>query len=115
MKNRICVVTGGNSGIGKAIVQALARQQAQVVMVSRDRERGETAVQGIHSTVPNAHIDLVVGDLGTIATTRQLAQELLDRYPNIHVLINNAGEAVMRSVSACPGAGGGLAGPSKSG
>ena len=91
MKNRVCVVTGGNAGIGKAIVQALAAQQAQVVLVSRDKERGETAVQDICQSLPNAHVELVVGDLGTIATTRQLAHTLLDRYPAIHVLINNAG------------------------
>lgn len=91
MKDRVCVVTGGNTGIGKAIVQALAEQQAQVVLVSRDKGRGEAAVQEIRQTIPDAQIDLVLGDLGTIATTCQLAQELLDRYPRIHVLINNAG------------------------
>lgn len=91
VKNRVCVVTGGNAGIGKAIVQALAGQQAQVVLVSRDRAKGETAVQDICQSVPNAHVELVVGDLGTIATTRQLAHTLLDQYPAIHVLVNNAG------------------------
>lgn len=91
MKNRVCVVTGGNAGIGKAIVQALAAKQAQVVLVSRDKARGETAVQDICQSRPNAQVELVVGDLGTIAATRQLAQTLWDRYPAIHVLINNAG------------------------
>jgi NAD(P)-dependent dehydrogenase (short-subunit alcohol dehydrogenase family) len=91
MKNRICMVTGGNAGIGKAIVQALAAQQAQVVLISRNRERGETAVQEICQTNLSAKIDLVIGDVGAISATRQLAQDLLDRYPQIHVLINNAG------------------------
>jgi len=91
MKNRVCVVTGGNTGIGKAIVLALAQQQMQVAMVSRNKERGQTAVQDLLVTAPDAAIDLVVGDVGTIASTRQLAQDLLDRYANIHILINNAG------------------------
>ena len=91
MKDRVYVVTGGNTGIGRAIVQVLATQQAQVVLVSRDKLKGQTAVQEICQTTPTATIDLVVGDLGTVATTRQLAQELLNRYPQIHVLINNAG------------------------
>ncbi|MCB9007192.1 MAG: SDR family oxidoreductase [Ardenticatenaceae bacterium] len=90
-KERVYVVTGGNAGIGKAIVKALAKQQVHVVMVSRDKVRGETAVQEICQTSPNATIDLVVGDLGTVATTHQLARELLERYPKINVLINNAG------------------------
>ena len=91
MKDRVCVVTGGNAGIGRAMVQALAQQQAQVVLVSRDKVRGETAVQEIRTTNPNANIELVVGDVGSIAGTRQLAQTLLARCPRLHVLINNAG------------------------
>ncbi|MAT98617.1 MAG: retinol dehydrogenase [Anaerolineaceae bacterium] len=91
MHNRVCVVTGGNAGIGKAIGQALAAKQARVVLVSRDRLQGETAVQEICQSNPNAHVELVVGDLGTVAATHQLAQTLLDRYLQIHVLINNAG------------------------
>lgn len=91
MKEQVCVVTGGNAGIGQAIVQALARQQAQVVMVSRNEARGETAVHKIQSALPQAKIDLVVGDVGSVASTHRLAQSLLERYPQIHVLINNAG------------------------
>ena len=91
MNDRVCVVTGGNAGIGRAIVEALAQQQAQVVLVSRDKARGETAVQEIHSALPQANIDLVVGDLSSVSGTRQLAQTLLNRYPAIHLLVNNAG------------------------
>lgn len=91
MNNRVFVVTGGNAGLGKAIVRALAERQAHVVLISRDRGRGETAVQEIRQTIPSAHIDLLVGDVGTVASTHQLAQDLLAGYPQIHVLINNAG------------------------
>ncbi|WP_420644781.1 SDR family NAD(P)-dependent oxidoreductase [Candidatus Leptofilum sp.] len=91
MKGQVCVVTGGNAGIGKAIVQALAQKQARVVMVSRDKIRGETAVQEVQRAVPQANIDLVLGDVGSIAGTHALAYTLLDSYPHIHVLINNAG------------------------
>ena len=91
MNDRVCVVTGGNAGIGRAIVEALAQQQVRVVLVSRDKVRGETAVQEIHSALPQANIDLVVGDLSSVDKTRQLAQTLLNRYPAIHLLVNNAG------------------------
>jgi NAD(P)-dependent dehydrogenase (short-subunit alcohol dehydrogenase family) len=61
------------------------------VLISRNRERGETAVQEICQTNPSAKIDLLVGDVGTINATRRLAQDLLDHCSQIHVLINNAG------------------------
>lgn len=91
MQNKVCVVTGGNAGIGKAIVIALARQQAQVVFVSRDAGRGQAALAEILQAAPNSRVEMVVGDLGSIASTQRLAEKLLDKLPAIHVLINNAG------------------------
>lgn len=91
MDDKVCVVTGGNAGIGKAIVTALAQQQARVVLVSRDAGRGQAALAEILQAVPNGRVEMVVGDLGSVASTQRLAEALLDRLPAIHVLINNAG------------------------
>lgn len=91
MEGKWCVVTGGNRGIGYGIVKALARQQAQVVLVSRSKERGQAALAQLQAEVPEAAVRLAIGDLGTIAGTRQLAGTLLDTLPRIDVLVNNAG------------------------
>ncbi len=91
MNEQTIIVTGGNAGIGKAIVAALAQMQMHVVIVSRDRSKGDATVKDILIANPGASIDLVVGDLGSIQGTRKLADELLERFPAIHVLINNAG------------------------
>ncbi|MEZ4644400.1 MAG: SDR family oxidoreductase [Chloroflexota bacterium] len=91
MKEKVCVVTGGNAGIGKAIASELARMQAHVVIVSRNREKGELALADIRQEAPMGQVELVVGDLGTAAGTRQLANTLLAQLPHIHVLVNNAG------------------------
>ena len=91
MDERTFIVTGGNAGIGKAIAASLAQIQVHVVIVSRNKEKGEQALEEIQQSSQSSKVDLVVGDLGTIEGTRRLASTLLDRYPKIHVLINNAG------------------------
>lgn len=88
---RVIVVTGANAGIGKETTRQLAAQGHHVVAVSRNREKGEQAVNDVRSTVPNAVVDLVQGDLASIASVNALADTLLDSYPRIDVLINNAG------------------------
>ncbi|MDX1416129.1 MAG: SDR family NAD(P)-dependent oxidoreductase [Candidatus Promineifilaceae bacterium] len=91
MKNKVCVVTGGNRGIGFEIVTALANQGAHVVLTSRDKKRGEAAVRQLQREPFPGMITLVVGDLGTINDTRDLAHALLNTVDRIDVLINNAG------------------------
>ncbi len=91
MKSKVCVVTGANAGIGFEIALGLARQQAHTVLVSRDSARGDAAVNAIKAAVPGAAVSLIVGDLASVAGTHALAQTLAARYPQIHVLINNAG------------------------
>ena len=91
MENKVCIVTGGNRGIGYEIVKALALQGMDVVMISRSKERGQAALAQLQTEVQQGQITLVVGDLGTVAGTRQLADDLLQTCPRIDVLINNAG------------------------
>ncbi len=91
MKEKTCVVTGGNSGIGKAVAMALARMGQRVVIVSRDAARGEKALAEIRKQSGSDKVELVMGDLGTIAGTKALAATLNQHYPEMSVLINNAG------------------------
>jgi NAD(P)-dependent dehydrogenase (short-subunit alcohol dehydrogenase family) len=91
MNYRTYIVTGGNSGIGKAIALGIARGKAnQVVIISRSPQKGADALAEIREKSQNDAVELVVGDLGTIENCRKLASELLEQYPKIHVLINNA-------------------------
>lgn len=98
MKDRVCVVTGGNRGIGYEIVRALALQGSHVVMVSRSSERGRAALAQLQAETPQGTVTLVTGDLGTISSTRKLAHTLLEALPRIDVLINNAGVWPTRKV-----------------
>ena len=91
MKGKTCIVTGGNTGIGYEIVRALAVQGTHVVLVSRSPQRGQAALAQIQAELPHNPVTLIVGDLGTIDGTRQLATRLLAKLKTIDVLINNAG------------------------
>jgi NAD(P)-dependent dehydrogenase (short-subunit alcohol dehydrogenase family) len=91
VRGRICVVTGGNSGIGKAAAHELTGLGATVVLVCRDPVRGRAALEEVTAVAgPENPPQLEIADLSSIAEVRELATRLgtLDR---IDVLINNAG------------------------
>src|SRR2546428_5517931 len=91
MKDRVVMVTGANSGIGKAASIALAKMGATVVMVARNAERGETARSEIIKDSQNNSVDLFLAVLTSLESVRQFAAEFKKKYSKLHVLINNAG------------------------
>jgi retinol dehydrogenase-14 len=91
MRGKVCLITGGNSGIGKATALGLANTGATVVVVGRDRGRGEAAVAEIRGKSGNGSVDLMLADLSSQESIRQLAKDFKDTYQRLHVLINNAG------------------------
>jgi retinol dehydrogenase 14 len=90
MGGKVALVTGGTSGIGKATAMALAAMGADVVVVGRDRERGERAAAEIRAQT-GGHVDLALADLSSQAEVRNLADEFKRRYDRLDVLVNNAG------------------------
>jgi retinol dehydrogenase-14 len=96
MTGRSVVITGGNSGIGKATAEALARLGARVVITSRDAGRGASAVADIRRASGNDAVECVSLDLASLASVRDCAGELLDRLDAIHVLDLNAGGVLSR-------------------
>src|SRR5437764_13741941 len=91
LQGKICMVTGANSGIGKATALELAQMGATVVMVCRDRARGEEASSEITTTSGNNAVDLLQADLSSQQSIRQLVEHFQHHYTQLHVLINNAG------------------------
>src|SRR5438046_2387369 len=91
MQGKICMVTGANSGIGKATALALAQMGATVVMVCRDHARGEEARSEITMKSRNNAVDLLQADLSSQQSIRKLVENFQQRYTHLHVLINNAG------------------------
>ncbi|MGE5496967.1 MAG: SDR family oxidoreductase [Syntrophothermus sp.] len=85
------IITGANTGIGKAIAFELARKNQKVVLVCRDNQKGLAALEEIQSSSENCETELVQGDLSSIKSCTNLAGVLVEKYPDMNVLINNAG------------------------
>lgn len=103
MKGKICVVTGANSGIGKATAIGLAEMNATIVMVCRDKERGEQAQKEIIELTGNKNVDLMLCDLSSLEAIRRFATEFKNRYQKLDVLINNAGVMKKQGVLSVDG------------
>lgn len=91
MIGKICMITGSNSGIGKATALGLAEMGATIIMVCRKKERGESAMKEIVEKTGNSSIDLFITDLASQIAIRDLVNDFKNKYKNLHVLINNAG------------------------
>ena len=100
MKGRTCLITGATSGIGRATATALAGMGASLVLVARDRARGEETAAQIAQQTGNRAVTLLFGDLSSQAAVRRVAAEFLASEQPLHVLINNAGVVnLQRSVT----------------
>ena len=91
LTGRTAVVTGANSGLGKATTAALAGAGAHVVMAARDQEKARSAHDEILSDDPDASLEIVELDLGSLDRTKRAAATILDRHPTVDILVNNAG------------------------
>jgi len=88
MRGRRVVVTGATTGIGKETARGLAKMGADVVIVGRDPKKIDETVREIGGTSVRC-------DFASLGSVRQAARELLERFPEIHVLVNNAGAVHM--------------------
>ena len=88
---RTALVTGANGGLGLATAKALAAAGAHVVMAARNAEKAEAARREILEATPAAALEIVGLDLGSQASVKQAAAEVLSRHDRIDILVNNAG------------------------
>jgi NAD(P)-dependent dehydrogenase (short-subunit alcohol dehydrogenase family) len=89
--SRVAIVTGATHGIGVWTALGLARRGGTVVIVARDRGRGETSRRWVAERTPGAIVDLLIADLASMNAVRALAAEIRERYPRLDILVNNAG------------------------
>lgn len=90
LKNKVCLVTGASSGIGREAALQLAQAGARVVMLCRSAERGEAARQYVAAGGGSIPPDLVLADLSSQCSIRAAVEQIKSCCAQVHVLINNA-------------------------
>lgn len=91
LRGKTAMVTGANSGIGKAVASGLAALGSTVIMVSRNVERGEQARDELAAAHPDCDLSLEICDVSSLSEVRRLAAELNGRVPSLDVVVHNAG------------------------
>lgn len=102
MDGRTIMITGANSGIGKEAAVALTRLGARVVITARDLAKGALAVEEITAR-GDSRPELVQLDLADLDSVRRCADEVLERFPELHVLVCNAGLTLSKRAETAQG------------
>jgi len=91
MKDKVCVITGANAGIGKSTTMEIAKMGASITMVCRNQQKAEKAREEIIQQSNNSNIEIFLCDFAEQTQIKSVAHQLTQRYPTIDILVNNAG------------------------
>ncbi len=100
LNGRTFLITGANTGIGRATTQALGARGAAVYMACRSEAKARPVRDAISTATGNDNLHLIALDLADLASVRAGAQAFLDTGAPLHVLVNNAGLAGKRGMTA---------------
>jgi len=90
LSGKTIIITGANSGIGKAATIQLAQLGAHVIMMCRSQERGEQALQEVRIAANSDSMELILVDMSSQASVRRAVAEFLGRHTQLDLLIHNA-------------------------
>lgn len=96
LNNKIVIITGATSGLGKEAAKIIASKNATVIMAVRNTKKAEGVASEIRAEYKNAKLDIRQLDLGSLKSIKTFAEDFLKSYNQLDILINNAG------VMACP-------------
>jgi retinol dehydrogenase 12 len=99
-RGRSFLVTGANSGIGRALAEALAFGGGRVLLAARSEERTRPVLEEIRARDRSADVEFLHLDLADLGSVRQAAERVLAEGKPLDVLVNNAGVAGTRALSA---------------
>ena len=96
MAGKTVVITGGTSGIGAIAADTLAKLGARIVLIARDKSRGDATLARLRDGAPNLAHTVYFADLARLTEMKRVAAEVATKEPPIDVLINNAGALFTR-------------------
>ncbi len=96
LDDKVAVITGGNSGIGKETAIALAAMGAQVIIAARNPTKAAAAVKEVKERAPGATVETLPLDLASFASVRAFADAFNARFDHLDVLVNNAGGSLAK-------------------
>ncbi len=91
MRGKTVVITGATSGIGEVAAVALAKMGARIVLVARDKSRGDATLAQLRDSAPGITHSVYFADLLRLAEMKRVAAQIADHESRIDILINNAG------------------------
>ena len=91
LTGKLCVVTGGNTGIGRETVRGLAARGAEVVIACRNQQKGEAARADVVASTGNDAVRVMPLDLAALANVRSFAAALREKHERLDILVCNAG------------------------
>jgi NAD(P)-dependent dehydrogenase (short-subunit alcohol dehydrogenase family) len=89
--DKICLITGATSGIGKAAATALAAMGMTLILVGRNERRASEVLYQIRNRIGNSNVEFLQADLSDQGAVRELARKIMSKYDRLDILINNAG------------------------
>jgi NAD(P)-dependent dehydrogenase (short-subunit alcohol dehydrogenase family) len=90
-ERRVALVTGSTDGIGRATARALAAAGMKVIVHGRSKPKVDATLAELTAELPGAELEGISFDLGSQVAVRKGAAQILERLPQLHVLVNNAG------------------------
>jgi NAD(P)-dependent dehydrogenase (short-subunit alcohol dehydrogenase family) len=103
MKDKLAVITGATSGIGKEIAAQLASQGAEIVIGCRDAHKGQRTIEEIAKRTGNDRLSVIPLDTASRQSISDFAQKLKSAHAHLDVLVNNAGVNVRRRQTSVDG------------
>lgn len=95
MKDRTIIVTGANAGIGRATTEGLAELGANIIMVCRNKTKGERALKEIQEKTGNKNLELMICDFASLKSINNFVKNFERKYSKLDILVNNHGASFL--------------------